>query len=293
MARIVQMDGYVKGDTNLFIGSEKTALIDAGMEYCAGKLVEDLKKELGGRPLDYILLTHSHYDHVCGLPALREAWPDVIVAAHPHAAKILAKEKAITFMRGMSEENYKEMDPEHGVAGYPVSAYHVNLPVTEGMQIDLGDICFTVYETPGHTKCSISFYDEINQLLFASETTGIVCTADPYAVEPCYLTSYVSSIQSIEKLKNIPYEELMQCHRLRGSIPDQHSFFDRAATCARLSCAFILAQYKAGRSLEEILKVYAEVYYDRMEGQPIYAFMVNAENAIKTVIREYEEGGIL
>ena len=57
--RIVQPDGYDKGDTVLFVGSEKTALIDTGMEYCSLQLVEDLRKELGERPLDYILLSGS------------------------------------------------------------------------------------------------------------------------------------------------------------------------------------------------------------------------------------------
>ncbi|MBQ6391927.1 MAG: MBL fold metallo-hydrolase [Eubacterium sp.] len=85
--RIIQPYGYNIGDSTLFIGSEKSAIIDTGMEYCSQRLVEEVRKELGDRPLDYILLSHSHYDHVCGLPAIRHAWPEVKVCAHPHAAK--------------------------------------------------------------------------------------------------------------------------------------------------------------------------------------------------------------
>ena len=290
MIQIVQPDGYIKGDTHLFIGSEKTALIDTGMEYCSEKLVEDIREILGDRPLDYILLSHSHYDHVCGVPALRHAWPEVTVAAHPHAAKILAKDRAIEFMRKMSAQNYAEKDPEHSVVGYPTSDYHVDLELTEGMKIDLGDICFTVIETPGHTKCSISFYDEKNKILFASESSGIACTTDPYSVEPCYLTSFVNSLDTIQKLQKLEVKELIQSHRIRGKVTDVGSYFIRSESYAKLSCDVILSMYNNGLAPEQILKIYADIYAKRVEGQPMYAFLVNAENAIKTVIREYEEG---
>lgn len=290
MAKIIQPDGYIKGDTHLFIGSEKTALIDTGMEYCSQKLVEDIKKELGDRPLDYILLSHSHYDHVCGVPALRHAWPDVIVAAHPHAAKILAKDRAIEFMRNMSKQNYEEMDPEHDVVGYPTEDYHVDLELTEGMEIDLGDICFKVYETPGHTKCCLSFYDMKNKVLFASESTGIACTTDPYAVEPCFVTSFLTSLESIRKLQKLDIEELVQSHRTLGTAVDVKSYFIRSESYAKLSCDMMLSMYKNGLPQDQILKIYADVYAKRVEGQPLFAFMVNAENAIKGVIRDYEAG---
>lgn len=291
MPRIIQPDGYIKGDTTLFIGSEKTALIDTGMEYCSLQLVEDLKKELGDRPLDYILLTHSHYDHVCGIPALRHAWPDVQVCAHPHAAKILAKESVRQFMMNMSAQNYEEMDPEHQVVGYPLEDYRVDLEVTEGSKIDLGDICFRVLETPGHTKCSVSYYDEINQILFASESTGIACTTDPFSVEPTYVSSFTQSMESIRKLKELPVKQIIQSHRIKEKIQGVETYFDRAETFSQLSCEFILRMYENGLDPKDILKIYADVFAKRVEGQPIYAFLVNAEGAIKTVIRESQALG--
>lgn len=290
--RIVQPDGYIKGDTTLFIGSEKTALIDTGMEYCSDQLVEDLKKELNGRPLDYILLTHSHYDHVCGTPALRHAWPDVKVCAHPHAAKILSKESVRQFMMNMSKQNYEEKGRTDGVKDYPLEDYRVDVEVTEGSIIDLGDVRFRVYETPGHTKCSVSYYDEINEILFASESTGIACTADPFSVEPTFVSSYIQSMDSIEKLKDVPVKMIIQSHRVMGKMLDPSTYFERAYTFSFLSKEFILSMYKNGLDMDQILKIYADVFAKRVEGQPIYAFLVNAEGAIKTVIREYEAGMI-
>lgn len=286
--KIVQPDGYIRGDSTLFIGSEKTALIDTGMEYCSEQLVEDLKVALEGRPLDYILLTHSHYDHVCGVPALRHAWPDVVVCAHPHAVKILSKESVRQFMMKMSAQNYEERDPEHEVVGYPLEDYKVNMELTEGMKIDLGDVRFRVLETPGHTKCSISFYDEINQILFASESTGIICTMDTNCAEPTYVSSFIQSIDSIRKLKELPVKEIIQGHRVRGTATMPETYFDRAETYFQLSAEFILRMHQNGLDEKTILKIYSDIFAKRVEGQPIYAFMVNAEAAIKTIIREQE-----
>ena len=65
------------GEALLIIGSEKTALYDCGMAYCgahtADNIAEVLKQlKAQGRidsiQLDYILLSHSHYDHIGGLP---------------------------------------------------------------------------------------------------------------------------------------------------------------------------------------------------------------------------------
>ena len=55
----------IKGKANL--------LFEAGMAYAADQMVENIKRELGDAELDAVLLSHSHYDHVAGLPAVRKA----------------------------------------------------------------------------------------------------------------------------------------------------------------------------------------------------------------------------
>ena len=55
------------------IRGEANILFEAGMAYAAAPMVEKIKKELGGGRVDAVLLSHSHYDHVSGLPAVRRA----------------------------------------------------------------------------------------------------------------------------------------------------------------------------------------------------------------------------
>lgn len=59
------------GETFLIFGSEKTALYDCGMAYAANGTIYNIHRELrshGKSKLDFILLSHTHYDHIGALP---------------------------------------------------------------------------------------------------------------------------------------------------------------------------------------------------------------------------------
>ena len=75
--RGVEMSDYIVnvcGDsTNVswLIKGDKNILYEAGMAYSADRMIENIKRELNGESLDAVLLSHSHYDHVAGLPFVR------------------------------------------------------------------------------------------------------------------------------------------------------------------------------------------------------------------------------
>lgn len=51
----------IKGEANI--------LFEAGMAYAADLMIENIRRELGDGQVDAVLISHSHYDHVAGLPA--------------------------------------------------------------------------------------------------------------------------------------------------------------------------------------------------------------------------------
>ena len=87
----------VSGDgcrSAFLIMGDEPVLYDTGMAYGAAKTIENIKRELDGAPLMHVLLSHSHYDHVAGLPFLREEWPGLTSYGSAYAKKILEKPSA-------------------------------------------------------------------------------------------------------------------------------------------------------------------------------------------------------
>lgn len=68
---IVNVGADYGGKVFLIIGDKKAALIDCDMAYASKSLINNIKENLNHRQLDLVLLSHSHYDHVGGLPYLR------------------------------------------------------------------------------------------------------------------------------------------------------------------------------------------------------------------------------
>ena len=139
-------------DVNCYLvadeSSRQAAIIDPG--YYHPQLAKFIKeKEL--EPL-YILLTHAHGDHFCGVPSFRKKYPSIQVAAHPKEAELLAN-GTINF----SEE----------VSGRPVCET-ADLWVKEGDVLKLGGLSLRILETPGHSPGSISILAD--NYLFSGDT---------------------------------------------------------------------------------------------------------------------------
>lgn len=64
--RVVPVGAAPGGECYLLFVGGSTLLVDSGFQFCGPQLVEHLRRTLQGRALDYILLTHSHYDHALG-----------------------------------------------------------------------------------------------------------------------------------------------------------------------------------------------------------------------------------
>ena len=95
--------------------------------------------------------------------------------------------------------------------------------VKEGDILNFGDHKITVYETPGHTKCSLSYMVD-QDVIFASETVGVT-TSEVYM--PCYLVGYQMSLDAVEKLRHAGGKE--DIHHPCGD-PDTGGRRDSAAS---------------------------------------------------------------
>ena len=127
--------------------SHKCAVVDPGDN---GERVADFLKGQNLEPVA-ILLTHSHFDHILGIPGLRASWPDLPVYCHP--ADVDEKQKTVTLF---------------GSTFPAVSAFGNIVPYVDGDCVEVGGIQVEVISTPGHTPGGVTL--KAGDILFTGDT---------------------------------------------------------------------------------------------------------------------------
>lgn len=271
------------GEAILICGSEKTALLDCGMAYCGPQLVENLQEALAGKPLDYVILSHSHYDHIGALPYVRKAYPKAVTLGAAHAAKILPRPGAREVMKELGEKARDQYEPDSSVE-IITDLLSVDQVIGEGDEISLGNRTLNVMETKGHTDCSLSFMLEPDSILFASESTGILERLD-YVHTPI-LKGYENAVKSLEKCRNRKAKRIVLPHF--GLLPETFNekyweLYEKELADKR---AYLAGLADKGLSEEEILEEYSKKYWDaaKTEEQPYEAFMLNSKYIVKALL---------
>ncbi|MDD2190234.1 MAG: MBL fold metallo-hydrolase [Eubacteriales bacterium] len=285
--KLVRVTAGAGGESILIKGSEKTALIDCGMACFGNKLVDNVKKELGDRMLDYVILSHTHYDHIGALPYIRKAWPDLISFGAVYGKKVLKKKSALRRIEDMSESAwvyYLNLESKPLVL---MDGMRIDQAVSENDVISLGEETLTVFETPGHTACSLTYLLNPYQILFTSESTGVYIGKGQIITG--LLKSYRETVKSIEKCRRIKLKHIISPHY--GLIPEDEvkSYWDYAEASSEQHKYFVLEKIKSGESLGEIMEEYKKEFWGNLiaEVQPKEAFLENAYHMIKNLKREF------
>lgn len=197
---IQQIEPALLFDSNMYLimGSDLTALIDTGTGFKVDSTIQDLKQKLAERPLDMIILTHRHYDHVGGLRAIIKEFSPKLYAGPDDAAPL---------REGDSEST---LGTKFGGSIDPMDVTDFR----EGDTIDLGGHVLRAICTPGHTIGSICVLDEVSGSLFSGDTVfvdGVGNTTHPTGSEKML-------IESLKKLSNIQFKGLYPGHG--PTVPD-------------------------------------------------------------------------
>lgn len=275
------------GEALLIMGSEKTALLDCGMAYCGKSMTANLKKELkirGREKLDFVILSHSHYDHIGALPYVKDEFPEVIVCASHHCCEILKRPNARNLIKelGTAARDLYAPDDKGDIT---IEGLAVDLVLKEGDSISLGKERIIAIETKGHTDCSMSYGLEPYRLLFTSESTGMLERAE-YVHTPI-LKDYGDSMISMKKCMDYRAEYLCLPHF--GMLPK--SFNDKYWEMFEEACQEkldFLKQMKAeGLDENKMVNQYIEKYWDPAlkQVQPIEAYIINSKAIIKAFLK--------
>ena len=287
MKNYINCIAHSTSEGNLLIGENYTALFDCGMAFCADATIQNVKDALNGRSLDYLFITHTHYDHIGSLPFLRKEWPLLRLVTSQTGAAVLLKDTPRRVIRELSTVVAAQNDVKLGEA-YNDDAFHADITVKDGDVISLGGFSVQILETPGHTRDSLSYFIPELELLVINETPGFYLDGRIY---PCYLTSYNDAINAIEKCRRLPYKYLSMPHHGVTSEEDTNGFFDKALESNMACCDFILKAAAKNPNEDQLLDLYTKRYgNDRLFSyQPIEAFIVNARATIACTLREFPQ----
>lgn len=273
------------GDSGFLIDDGKTSILfDTSFAFNGYQMAEKVKALLGERKLDYIFLSHSHYDHVVGAPYILKYYPEATVVAGEYAAKIFAKPTARAIMRDLD----RKYAATCGIAEYEdlIDELKVDITVNDGDTIKCGDMTFTVVSLPGHTKDSIAFYLQEKKFLLGSETLGVYFGEDTYL--PFFLVGYQMSLDSFERVKQMDIDYMLLPHYGVADKEETKRFLTNAEWTFRDTAEKIVALYKAGGTVEEALQYYKDRFYKEnvKPTYPVDAFQLNTSIMIELIRKE-------
>jgi glyoxylase-like metal-dependent hydrolase (beta-lactamase superfamily II) len=185
-------------------GSDSTMLISGGFTFIVPDVLEQIKAfGIDVARIKKFLILHSHFDHTGIVPYFKRIWPDIEILASAPAWKILAIPKAIEIMN-----TYSRMSAQLVGAGGALEAYDLDwrdditgTTIAGGDVIDLGDVAVQIFDTPGHTNCSITAYEPTIKALFPSDGGGIPFDNLCY---PAMNTNAIQYLESLEKMRPLP-----------------------------------------------------------------------------------------
>ena len=237
------------GDSAFLLDDGTTAILyDTGFGFTGFGVADRIKEVLSGRPLDYIFLTHSHYDHALGSAYILERWPEARVVAGEHAARVFTRPGALAVMADLDGK----MAARCGVNDYPFlgDRLRVDTVVSDGDVITAGGLSFETVALPGHTKCSIGFYCPEHRLLLGCETLGVYDGKESIVLS-C-LVGWQMTLDSIARLERYDIKRMLAPHL--GLLSEEQTawFLAHAADSNREGAEFILRLLREGVSEPEI-----------------------------------------
>lgn len=283
--------GHVGYPCFIIKGVRYPMMIDAGINLLAPKYYFDIRNTLGNpKKLNYIAITHSHYDHLGAIPYLLKKIPDLSVVGSERIQHLLSKQSVIDFMTHLSNIQKDVFSDITGDEDVSLSRFNITHPVCEGDIIDLGGLTCVIYEVPGHTRDSLAYYFPEIKLLCPGESVGVPQGIDGDSIQVEFLSSYQDYYDSLTKMASLDVKILCLAHGFIYTDEDVTSFFESSLQ-ATISYKNLLLQYidAVHGDIEKAITLITQEEYDKKGTihQERNAYITNLTAQVKLIAKEY------
>ncbi len=121
---------------------------------------ESLINKLDGKDVQYILLTHGHFDHTCGAKLVKETT----------GAKVVIHKDDEEMLHDVDKNEF-----ETNCVGYDFPEVNADILTEDGTEIMFGNTKITVLHTPGHSMGGVCYLFVEDKVMFSGDTLFKLC----------------------------------------------------------------------------------------------------------------------
>lgn len=242
------------------VGEHQDLLIECGVTASADQVARQLSAA-GRHAPDKLLAMHAHFDHVCGIPALKRHFPDAEVLASPTAARVLDTPKVVAgfFDQDRQIEGVLGAATEAGRPPRP-ERIAVDRIVNGGEQFALnGGDTLALIDAPGHSPCGLAAWYAPDRALFVSDALGFQISDD--TIFPVFFHAYRPYIDTIERLAAYPADILAVPHERIWRGNEVAAVFSRALSAARDLREEVVSEVEKGRESADLKQMLFDRFY--------------------------------
>jgi hydroxyacylglutathione hydrolase len=182
----------------LIDGGSEFVLIDIGYLETVDDIVEMIRKmDFNLSTCKMVIATHADADHIQGLARARELLKTK-VAAHPFSVEPLESGDEILTYATIKAQGFE----------IPMPPCKVDIVLSEGDTVEVGDLKLKVWHTPGHTAGQLAF--RMGELLFSGD--NIYKDSCVGAIDAHHGSNIPEFLQSLKRIKGDDAEFLLPSH---------------------------------------------------------------------------------
>ncbi len=257
--------GHETSGVYLLEGSEGSIIISGGVSCIVPAILHQIEAHrIDMAKVNKILILHAHFDHVGIVPYLKRLQPDIEIYASERAWEILGMSKAISTINAFNRKVTEQMGMEEACSPYDLDWRDdiSGIGISEGDDIDLGDVKLQILETPGHSSCAISAYEPRSKALFPTDSGGI-----PFkqTVVTSGNSNFTKFQKSLEKLRDL--DVAVYCADHYGYVVGEEAsaFIDRSIQAAEEHRTMMEEAYVRTKDIDKATQELVASFYDEYQ----------------------------